>query len=44
MKKNLYRTPDIEFISLKTNEDILSGSFENVNDSHQSDYGVMFPF
>ena len=43
MKKNVYTAPEMEFVCIKTNEDILSTSFEDP-DTYEKDYGIVFPF
>lgn len=34
----------LEFIGIQAKEDILLGSFEQPDDNHQEDYGVIFPY
>lgn len=44
MKKNMYVAPEVEFVSLETSQDVLTGSFEIADDVHQDDYGIKFPY
>ena len=43
MKKN-YLAPAAEFVSLSTDKDILTGSFNVSGDEHQEEYGSSFVF
>ena len=43
MKKN-YLAPAAEFVSLETDKDILTGSFNVSGDEHQEEYGSFFVF
>ena len=44
MKKNVYVAPAIDFVSIETSKDILTGSWEDIRDTHNGDYGMTFPF
>ena len=44
MKKQTYNAPEIEFISMVASQDLLTGSFEQPDDQHQDDYGIVFPY
>ena len=44
MNKAKYFAPEIEFICVRPDEDILVGSFNDGNDENQNDYGIIFPY
>lgn len=44
INKAKYLSPEIEFICIRSHEDILIGSFNSEEDENQSDYGVLFPY
>lgn len=44
MNKAKYFSPEITFVCIRSEEDILLGSFNAEDDENQSDYGVLFPY